>query len=224
MVTLANLLSGFISLVFMSKGMYHNAGIFILIGMMFDAMDGRLARMLNVKSEIGKELDSLADIVTFGIAPAMLMYYFWFESLGIFGMMLAGCFPLFGAYRLARFNVGASKSSLDYFTGVPITAAAGIITVLLLVSKFVPDIIIVITYFVLCFLMVSTVKIPSFKNVPIPKYGFIVTPLFIVILYIGFKKGFKGINTYLVLVAILFYIIYFALIFINKQRKKNGGE
>jgi len=73
--TLSNLFCGFISIVFTANGDFKNAAILILIGMMLDSMDGRLARMLNAQSEIGKELDSLADIVTFGVAPAILVYY-----------------------------------------------------------------------------------------------------------------------------------------------------
>lgn len=90
---------------------------------MLDSLDGRVARLLRVDSQMGKELDSLADVVTFGAAPAVLMYYTSFSNYGIIGLYIAGLFPLFGAYRLARFNVTPSSTSMKYFTGVPITAS-----------------------------------------------------------------------------------------------------
>ncbi|WP_017727900.1 CDP-diacylglycerol--serine O-phosphatidyltransferase, partial [Halalkalibacterium ligniniphilum] len=128
--TLGNLYCGFLSIGYAANGQYNNAAILILIGMMLDSMDGRLARMLKANSSLGKELDSLADIVTFGVAPSFLVYYTYFDQFGLMGFMIAGLFPLFGAYRLARFNISSSKSSLHYFVGVPITAAGGILALL----------------------------------------------------------------------------------------------
>src|SRR6476469_4493311 len=119
--TLGNLYCGFLSVGFAAHSQYKNAAILIIIGMMLDSMDGRLARMLNVDSNLGKELDSLADIVTFGIAPSFLVYYTYFFHFGFLGLVVAGLFPLFGAFRLARFNISPKKSSLHYFVGVPIT-------------------------------------------------------------------------------------------------------
>src|SRR5574342_31866 len=132
MFTLGNLYCGFLSIGFAANGQFNNAAILILIGMMLDSMDGRLARMLKADSQLGKELDSLADIVTFGVAPSFLVYYTYFHNFGILGTLVAGLFPLFGAYRLARFNISTDKSSLNYFIGVPITAAGGIMAILTL--------------------------------------------------------------------------------------------
>ncbi|WP_368665701.1 phosphatidylcholine/phosphatidylserine synthase, partial [Pseudomonas sp. 2995-3] len=89
----------------------------------------------------GKELDSLADIVTFGVAPSFLVYYTYFYQFDLLGFAVAGLFPLFGAYRLARFNVNTSKSSNNYFSGVPITAAGGILAILTLFVETLPEII-----------------------------------------------------------------------------------
>ena len=105
---------------------------------MLDSLDGRVARLLRVDSQMGKELDSLADVVTFGAAPAVLMYYTSFSNYGIIGLYIAGLFPLFGAYRLARFNVTPSSTSMKYFTGVPITATGGLVAFLTLFSHTIP--------------------------------------------------------------------------------------
>src|SRR5690554_4735192 len=141
MFTLGNLYCGFLSISFAAAGSYKNAAILILIGMMLDSMDGRLARMLDADSTLGKELDSLADIVTFGVAPSFLVYYTYFYQFDLWGIIVAGLFPLFGAYRLARFNITPSKVSMDYFVGVPITAAGGILAILTLFGDLIPNIV-----------------------------------------------------------------------------------
>src|SRR5574339_412502 len=110
MLTIGNLYCGFLSIGFAASGEYKNAAILIIIGMMLDSMDGRLARMLKVNGALGKELDSLADVVTFGVAPSFLVYYTYFYQFGLLGLAVAGLFPLFGAYRLARFNISSDKT------------------------------------------------------------------------------------------------------------------
>lgn len=201
-----------------ASGDYRNAAILILIGMMLDSMDGRIARMLHVESELGKELDSLADIVTFGVAPAMMAYYAYFSSFGVVGMAIAGLFPLFGAYRLARFNINAVKSSLKYFTGVPITAAGGLLTLLTLFHGKMPGFIFVIAFFVLCFLMVSTIKIPSLKEVPLPKYGIIITLFLGYAIYIVFKKEHRHFP-YFIYVAIPLYVAFIGYQLVRFKKK-----
>jgi len=185
--TLGNLYCGFLSIGFAASGQYKNAAVLILIGMMLDSMDGRLARMLKVDSNLGKELDSLADIVTFGVAPSFLVYYTYFFNFGILGLAVAGMFPLFGAYRLARFNIGTVKSSMHYFVGVPITAAGGILALLTLFGGKLPNIITTVIFTALCFLMVSRIRIPSLKEIPLPKYGTIVTLFLGCLLYLIYK-------------------------------------
>src|SRR3954451_1626477 len=217
--TLANLFFGFLSVMNSAEGDYKNAAILILIGMMLDSMDGRVARMLRADSELGKELDSLADIVTFGVAPAMMAYYSYFSSFGILGMAVAGLFPLFGAYRLARFNINAVKSSLKFFTGVPITAAGGLLTLLTLFQLKMPGFIFVIAFCVLCILMVSTIKIPSLKEIPLPKYGIIITLFLGYAIYIVFKKE-QHRFPYFIYVAIPLYIAFIGYQLVRNKRKK----
>ncbi|MFP3728989.1 CDP-diacylglycerol--serine O-phosphatidyltransferase [Priestia filamentosa] len=216
--TLSNLFCGFLSIVFSADGDLKNAAILIIIGMMLDSMDGRLARMLNVQSEIGKELDSLADIVTFGVAPSILVYYTSFDSYGLIGLIVAGLFPLFGAYRLARFNV--DKDSSHHFIGVPITAAGGILTILCTLHQWIPNLIIDASFMALCFLMISKYKIPSFKNIPLPRYGTIISILLGCILFLIYKNKHSEMP-YFIYVAVPLYIAFIGYrISKRKQVKK----
>nr|WP_096190957.1 CDP-diacylglycerol--serine O-phosphatidyltransferase [Neobacillus soli] len=219
--TLMNLFCGFLSVMFSAQGDYKNAAILILIGMMLDSMDGRIARMLNVVSDLGKELDSLADIVTFGVAPAMMAYYSYYSDFGVVGMAVAGVFPLFGAFRLARFNINAVKSSLQYFTGVPITAAGGVLTLLTLFQGKMSGYIFVIAFFLLCYLMVSTIKIPSLKDIPLPKYGIIITLFLGYAIYIVFKRE-QHRFPYFIYVAIPLYVAFIGYQLVRTKRKNNS--
>lgn len=204
-----------------ASGDYKNAAILILIGMMLDSMDGRIARMLHVQSDLGKELDSLADIVTFGVAPAMMAYYSYFSDFGILGMCVAGIFPLFGAYRLARFNINAVKSSLKYFSGVPITAGGGILTLLTLFHGKMPGILFVIAFFIICILMVSTIQIPSLKEIPLPKYGIIVTAFLGYAIYMVFEKeGHRF--PYFIYIAVPLYIAFISYQWVKVQRRRKN--
>lgn len=219
MFTLGNLYCGFLSIGFAAKGEYKNAAILILIGMMLDSMDGRLARMLKADSSLGKELDSLADIVTFGVAPSFLVYYTYFYHFGHLGLIVTGLFPLFGAYRLARFNISSGKSSLHYFIGVPITAAGGILALLTLFGDRIPNIITSVVFTALCFLMVSRIRIPSLKEVPLPKYGTIVTIFIGCLLYVIYTKTYEKFP-YLIYFAGPLYIAYLAYRFIRGKNRR----
>ncbi|WP_102349163.1 CDP-diacylglycerol--serine O-phosphatidyltransferase [Bacillus sp. Marseille-P3661] len=220
MFTLGNLYCGFLSIGFAASGEFKNAAILILIGMMLDSMDGRLARMLKADSSLGKELDSLADIVTFGIAPSFLVYYTYFFQFGVLGFVVAGLFPLFGAYRLARFNISSNKTSLSYFIGVPITAAGGILALLTLFGDLIPNIITTVVFTALCFLMVSKLRIPSLKEVPLPKYGTIVTIFLGCLLYLIYK-GTYGRFPYLIYIATPLYIAYLSYRFVKGKNNKD---
>ncbi|MGD6900350.1 CDP-diacylglycerol--serine O-phosphatidyltransferase [Bacillus infantis] len=220
LVTQGNLYCGFLSIGFAANGQFKNAAILILIGMMLDSMDGRLARMLKADSALGKELDSLADIVTFGVAPSFLVYYTYFYQFDLLGLAIAGLFPLFGAFRLARFNISSPKSSMNYFVGVPITAAGGIMALLTLFGDKIPNIVTTVIFTALCFLMVSKIRIPSLKEVPLPKYGTIVTIFLGCLLYLIYK-GTYGQFPYLIYIAAPMYIAYLAYIFVKGKNKRD---
>ncbi|WP_125152360.1 CDP-diacylglycerol--serine O-phosphatidyltransferase [Clostridium rectalis] len=132
--TFGNLACGVMSLLMTFEENYMLASIFIICAALADRYDGRVARFLNVSSEIGKELDSLADLVSFGVAPSILIYNMYsLSEKGLLGYLLLLIFPLAGAYRLARYNV----TSFDgVFTGIPITIAGMILAVFCLTSTY----------------------------------------------------------------------------------------
>jgi len=135
-ITLLNLASGCISIILASKGLFKEAFCCVLIGSFFDFFDGVVARLLKVTSELGKELDSFSDLVTFGMAPFMLNFFYFqkeFFYLACFFIMI----PLFVALRLARFNIRASVST--HFEGLPSPIVGIVVAVIPLVANFLMD-------------------------------------------------------------------------------------
>lgn len=119
-----NLFSGFVAVIKASEGEYVTAAWFIVLSVIFDGLDGVMARLTNTSSEFGVELDSLADVVSFGVAPSYILYNAFFYQWSATGMVIAGLPAICGALRLARFNVQLTGFDKDYFLGLPIPAAA----------------------------------------------------------------------------------------------------
>ena len=133
--TFINLSCGVISILSAMDEKYAMSGVFILLAGLVDRYDGRIARFLNVSSDLGKELDSLADLVSFGVAPSILVYILFnlesFGPNGLLGFAVLLLFPICGAYRLARFNTADFEG---VFTGVPITIVGCFMAVFALLS------------------------------------------------------------------------------------------
>ncbi len=128
MLTLGNLFSGFSAIVFLSQGNFAKAAMFILLAAIFDMLDGVMARLVRATSELGAELDSLCDAVSFGVAPSFMLYQAFFRGFGEFGILMASLPALAGVVRLARFNVQlTSFEDKLYFKGMPIPSGALII-------------------------------------------------------------------------------------------------
>ncbi|MBT9135707.1 MAG: hypothetical protein DDT34_00767 [Firmicutes bacterium] len=165
--TLGNLYLGILAIVLVISGEHWRyASFVIIVGMFFDGLDGRLARMLDVSSSFGKELDSLADVITFGVAPAVLLIYLRPES--ALYHVAAVVFAFCGAIRLARFNTQLSLLK-GHFTGLPIPAAGGLAATATLYFYQVPWGLLPAVYFGLAALMVSRVPYPDFKGVRLPQ-------------------------------------------------------
>jgi CDP-diacylglycerol--serine O-phosphatidyltransferase len=168
--TSLNIFCGFLSVILSIHGEFEKAAYYILVAVVFDALDGKIARATNTTSKFGVEYDSLADLISFGMAPAMLMYLWALRPFGRLGWLAAFLFMVCGALRLARFNTQVGTISGDFFVGLPIPAGAGMnATTVLLLHRFDIDpsayqVIILILLYVLSFLMVSTIKYTSFKN------------------------------------------------------------
>jgi len=126
--TMGNLFCGFISIMSSFDGQAIQACWFIILGFFLDGLDGLVARVSRADTQFGIELDSLADLVSFGVAPAMIFYSFKFKDLGKWGWVLAFVFVMCGAFRLARFNVTAQQGQKPFFQGLPIPAAAAALT------------------------------------------------------------------------------------------------
>ncbi|MTI94259.1 MAG: CDP-diacylglycerol--serine O-phosphatidyltransferase [Firmicutes bacterium] len=161
--TLANLVFGLVALVMLLNEQWDWAGVYIVAGMLFDGFDGRLARFLGVSSEFGKQLDSLSDLVTFGVAPALLAYAVSLSQFGYLGLIIAFSFTLMGALRLARFNVSSGKAD-GYFIGLPITLTGGFLALTMMYAAYIPGWIIAVLTLFLAWLMVCTIKYPDFKT------------------------------------------------------------
>jgi CDP-diacylglycerol--serine O-phosphatidyltransferase len=139
----------------------------------FDGLDGKVARITNTQSEFGVQLDSLADLVAFGVVPAVMSYLWLLHDFGRLGLMASFLFMACGALRLARFNVQAATTSKKHFVGLPIPAAACTLATLVLFTDYVPQEYLhsvisvgtLVLVYVLSFFMVSTIRFYSFKEI-----------------------------------------------------------
>ena len=171
--TASSIFVGVISIVEASKDHFVLASWLILLALIFDGLDGRIARMTNTTSQFGVEFDSLADIISFGIAPAMLLYFFIGDEFGRFGILVSALYVIFGAIRLARFNISTAKTDPNVFIGLPIPTAAIFISMwILLFHKYdlqAYSIVLLLLALGVAILMVSNFRYPSFKKVQLDK-------------------------------------------------------
>jgi len=161
MVTSGNIVSGIISLIFSFHGYYYEAGWAIFAAVFFDFMDGLVARGLSGGTQFGIEFDSIADVVSFGAAPALLFYGAYMQDIMIAGGIAACSFSLCGGLRLARFNVVHSAGS---FQGIPIPAAGLFISSFAIAGIMLPPIIAAIIAFSMAILMVSNIPYGNLKT------------------------------------------------------------
>ena len=116
--TALNMGCGFFSIVLAWKGEFYNACMLLFLGAIFDSVDGRVARLTGTQSTFGEQFDSISDVISFGIAPALLVYNRFFLDLNKFGIMISFVYCLCGALRLARFNANIDKVSSTFFQGL----------------------------------------------------------------------------------------------------------
>lgn len=159
-VTLLNIIFGSLSLVSTLHMNYKAAALFILVAVVMDGMDGRIARRLGIISDIGKELDSLCDLVSFGVAPALLLYSQILYSFPyLLGLVVVVIYIMCGAFRLARFNVLNIK---EYFVGIPITLCGAILAGVSLLASSIPNYLIFLIVICLSFMMISNLKVRKY--------------------------------------------------------------
>jgi len=206
--TASSIFVGVISIAEASKGHFILSSWLILLALVFDGLDGRVARMTNTTSQFGVEFDSLADIISFGIAPAMLLYFFIGHEFGRFGILVSALYVIFGAIRLARFNISTAKTDPNVFIGLPIPTAAVFVSMwILLFNKYtLQDYSIILLFLALgvAVLMVSNFRYPSFKKVQLDKPMVFKTMILLVLiaslLYLFSAEGFA--------IIILAYTLY----------------
>lgn len=169
LLTFGNISVGFIALLFITTGEYRIAASLVVLAMVLDGLDGKLARQLDASGAFGKELDSLGDVVSFGLIPGYFVWHLFLgESVWIMAILLIAIllFIICGAYRLARFNLETSSS--PNFTGIPITIAGGLLALIGFYGSGLHPLIIVIVTVLLALLMISEVPYPSLKGVELP--------------------------------------------------------
>jgi CDP-diacylglycerol---serine O-phosphatidyltransferase len=173
--TTGNLFCGFWAIISVFQENFYYAAIAILLASAFDILDGKVARLSGATSKFGVQYDSLADLVSFGIAPALLAFSWALRPYGKFGWLAAFLFVVCGALRLARFNVQSSSGEAKYFKGLPIPAAASMIALTILLyfelieTGGVKDIVILVMIYILAFFMVSSIRYFSFKELNLAK-------------------------------------------------------
>jgi CDP-diacylglycerol--serine O-phosphatidyltransferase len=230
--TTLNIFCGFLSILSVNQGHFQTAAWFIILAAIFDSLDGVMARITRSSSQFGVELDSLADVVSFGAAPSFMVYQAYLYTLGNWGVIIAALPVVFGAIRLARFNVQLVGFDKDYFNGLPIPMQAITVCAFILqyygegfgLSGWTGDGLTGLVL-VLSFLMVSRVKydtIPKFSKRQIKAHPWKVVGLLIGMLVVVFSKG--TLLFLMLALYILFGLIRFAVQSLTKLFKKTENE
>ncbi len=190
LLTTAGLFAGFFAIVAGLKGNFEVAAVAVFVAMIMDGLDGRVARLTGTESEFGAQYDSLSDMVSFGITPALVAYCWGLKYLGKFGWLAAFFYAAATALRLARFNVQASRMDKKFFIGLPCPPAAGVIAGMVWVGtdfaipgKRISELAAIVTL-VVATLMVSNVRYNSFKELDFKEHVPFVAVLLVVLTYL----------------------------------------
>jgi CDP-diacylglycerol--serine O-phosphatidyltransferase len=240
-ITLIGVCIGLSSIKFALDGKFALAVIAILIAGLMDALDGRIARLIKGTSKMGKELDSLGDVISFGVAPAFIMYFWNLQYLDKLGWFVCLIYVVCVALRLARFNVSSNEESSwkdNFFEGVP-SPAGGIIVLMPLILSFSGlgeiffeinyEVIVPVFFIIVSILLISTIPTYSFKKIVIPR-SMTKFLLFGMVLFFGalLVYTFKILAISLFLYLCLIPISYFHFKKIIKENniiiKKNENE
>jgi CDP-diacylglycerol--serine O-phosphatidyltransferase len=229
--TTGNLICGFFSIISTFNGEYFQASIFIIFANLLDGLDGLVARLTRTTSQFGVELDSLADLVSFGVAPAVLVYYWALVPWSTWGWLAACLYVVCGALRLARFNVQVKNVEKTHFVGLPIPAAAEMIvaTVLLYYSlggegAANKEVILLLVIYLLAGLMVSNFHYFSLKQRLVFKKKH---PFWVLISGILLIKLFIGEPQIMFFSTFLLYTLTGPLLWtltVYKRRREKRGE
>ncbi|MBL7479636.1 CDP-diacylglycerol--serine O-phosphatidyltransferase [Legionella bononiensis] len=224
-LTTASLFAAFYSLVSSMKGQYEAAVIAMFIGMIADGLDGRIARLTNTQTEFGAQYDSLSDMVTFGVAPSLMLYNLTLSQLGKFGWLVAFVYTAAVALRLARFNTQLETADKRYFQGLPCPPAAAVMASFAWIcyqnewqNLFISVLTAVFSLFA-SVLMVSNLRYYSFKEVDFKGKVPFLYVLVLIILFVAIALNpsivlFAGFSIYALSGPVL------TLIYVQKMRKQ----
>jgi CDP-diacylglycerol--serine O-phosphatidyltransferase len=230
MLTLIGVCIGLTSIRFALSGEFHLAIIAIIFAALFDGLDGRIARLIKGTSKVGKELDSLTDMISFGVAPAFIMYFWKLNTLGRFGWLLCLVYVICVALRLARFNVNSSQEPSwkdNFFEGVPSPAGGILVLTPLIISltefdyiQLNYDIIVPIFFISTSFLLISKFPSYSFKKIVIQRKTTIFL-LFGIVLFFGLLL----IYTFEVIaISSIIYLLLLPISFLHYSKIKKSQE
>ena len=230
MLTLIGVCIGLTSIRFALSGEFHLAIIAIIIAALIDGLDGRIARLIKGTSKVGKELDSLTDMISFGVAPAFIMYFWKLNTLGRFGWLLCLVYVICVALRLARFNISSNQEPSwkdNFFEGVPSPAGGILVLTPLIISltgfnliELNFDIITPVFFIATSFLLISKFPSYSFKKIVIQRKATIFL-LFSIILFFGLLL----IYTFEVIaISSIIYLSILPISFFHYQKMKKIHE
>lgn len=230
MLTLIGVCIGLTSIKFALSGEFHLAIIAIIFAALIDGLDGRVARLINGTSKVGKELDSLTDMISFGVAPAFIMYFWKLNTLGRFGWLLCLVYVICVALRLARFNIGSNQEPSwrdNFFEGVPSPAGGILVLTPLIVSlsgfdyiQLNYEIVTPIFFIMTSFLLISKFPSYSFKKIVIQRKATIFL-LFGIVLFFGLLL----IYTFEVIaISSMIYLLLLPISFFHYQKIERNNE
>ena len=228
-LTLIGVCIGLSSIKFALDAKYELAIIAVIFAALIDGLDGRIARLIKGTSKVGKELDSLTDVISFGVAPAFIIYFWHLNNLGKFGWLLCLIYVVCVALRLARFNVSSNEEPSwkdNFFEGIPSPAGGILILMPLIYSlsefKFINfniKLIVPFLFVIISFLLISKFPTYSLKKIVVPR-SMTIFLLFAIVLYFGFLLiyTFKA-----MFISGMLYLIFIPISFVHyfKINKKN---
>ncbi len=230
MLTLIGVCIGLTSIRFALDGRFELAIIAILFAALIDGLDGRIARLIKGTSKVGKELDSLTDMISFGVAPAFIMYFWKLNTLERFGWLLCLVYVICVALRLARFNINSNQDPSwkdNFFEGVPSPAGGILVLTPLIISlsgfeiyQLNYDLIVPVFFIITSFLLISKFPTYSFKKIVIPRKSTIFL-LFGIVLFFGLLL----IYTFNVIaISSVVYLLLLPISFLHFQKIKKQHE
>ncbi len=232
MLTLIGVCIGLTSIRFALDGRFEFAIIAIILAALIDGLDGRIARLINATSKVGKELDSLTDMISFGVAPAFIMYFWKLNTLGRFGWLLCLIYVICVALRLARFNINTGQVSSwkdNFFEGVP-SPAGGILVLTPLIFSLTSfdlvqmnyNIIVPIFFIITSLLLISKFPSYSFKKIVIQRKTTIFL-LFGIVLFFGLLLIYPF---NVIFISAILYLLMLPISFLHykKLKKQNEGH